>query len=84
MDYGLQQLPGITLHIEDEKDIRHGQAVRIDEERLTGVQLKPGLECRAYAEDGSLVGIVVFDGESGMWRRGVLGRCQVIGDSVRC
>jgi tRNA pseudouridine55 synthase len=68
MDYGLQALPGITLHIEDEKDIRHGQAVRIDEERLTGVQVNPGLECRAYAEVGSLVGIIVFDGESGMWR----------------
>ncbi|HET9476799.1 MAG TPA: tRNA pseudouridine(55) synthase TruB [Dehalococcoidia bacterium] len=68
MDYGLQDLPGITLHIEDEKDIRHGQAVRIDEDRLSGVQVKAGLECRAYAEVGSLVGIIVFDEEIGMWR----------------
>jgi tRNA pseudouridine55 synthase len=68
VDCGLLALPQITLHIEDEKDIRHGQAVKIDEERLVGLQLSPGLECRAYAEDGSLVGILVFDGESGMWR----------------
>lgn len=68
MDYGLSHLPAITLHIEDEKDIRHGQAVRIDEERLVGVQAETGLECRAYAEDGSLVGIIVFEEESGMWR----------------
>ncbi|MBI5285846.1 MAG: tRNA pseudouridine(55) synthase TruB [Chloroflexi bacterium] len=74
MDYGLLAMPAITLHIEDEKDIRHGQAVRIDEERLAGIEVTPGLECRAYAEDGSLVGIVVFDGESEMWRpRKVLG-----------
>ncbi len=68
VDCGLLALPQITLHIEDEKDIRHGQAVKIDEERLVGLQLSPGLECRAYAEDGSLVGIIVFDEESGMWR----------------
>ncbi len=68
MDCGLIHLPAITLHIEDEKDVRHGQAVRIDEERLTAVVVAPGVECRAYAEDGSLVGIMVFDGESGMWR----------------
>jgi len=68
MDCGLMHLPAITLHIEDEKDVRHGQAVRIDEERLTAVEAAPGLECRAYAEDGSLVGIVVYDGESEMWR----------------
>ena len=68
LDCGLLALPQLTLHIEDEKDIRHGQAVQIDAERLVGVDVSPGLECRAYAEDGSLVGIIVFDGESGMWR----------------
>jgi tRNA pseudouridine55 synthase len=68
MDCGLLALPAITLHIEDEKDVRHGQAVQIDEERLVGLQVSPGLECRAYAEDGSLVGIIVFDGASEMWR----------------
>jgi tRNA pseudouridine55 synthase len=68
MDCGLLALPAITLHIEDEKDVRHGQAVQIDDERLVGIAVRPGLECRAYAEDGSLVGIIVFDGENGMWR----------------
>jgi tRNA pseudouridine55 synthase len=67
-DCGLIELPAVTLHIEDEKDVRHGQAVRIDEERLSGIEVSAGLECRAYAEDGSLVGIVAFHGESGMWR----------------
>ena len=68
VDCGLLALPAITLHIEDEKDMRHGQAVRIDAERLVGVEATPGLECRAYAEDGSLVGIIVFDGETGTWK----------------
>ncbi len=68
MDCGLLELPQVTLHIEDEKDIRHGQAVLIGEQRLVGLQVSPGLDCRAYAEDGSLVGIIAFDGESGMWR----------------
>jgi len=68
MDYGLLHLPAVTLHIEDEKDLRHGQAIRLDEERLAGVQPAPGLVCRAYAEDGSLAGLIVFDGESRMWR----------------
>ncbi len=68
MDCGLLHLPAITLHIEDEKDIRHGQSVRIDQDRLAGVQMAPGLECRAYAEDGSFVGIITFDGASEMWK----------------
>ena len=63
-DCGLMALPAITLEIEDEKDIRHGQAVA-----LTGVEPLPdGTEARAYAEDGSLVGIISFDAATGMWR----------------
>jgi tRNA pseudouridine55 synthase len=68
MDCGLTHLPAITLHIEDEKDLRHGQAVRIDEERLAGVQVDNGRPYRAYAEDGGLVGIIRYDAESGVWR----------------
>ena len=69
MDYGLLHLPAITLHIEDEKDLRHGQALRIDEDRLQNAgPASAGLVCRAYAEDGSLVGIIVFDVASGMWK----------------
>jgi tRNA U55 pseudouridine synthase TruB len=68
MDCGLTHLPAITLHIEDEKDIRHGQAVRIDEERLVGVPAEDGRVYRAYAEDGGLVAVVRYDGEEGVWR----------------
>jgi tRNA pseudouridine55 synthase len=68
MDCGLTHLPAITLHIEDEKDIRHGQAVRIDDDRLTGVPLADGGQHRAYAEDGGLVGIIRYEAEAGVWR----------------
>ena len=63
-DCGLIALPAVTLEIEDEKDVRHGQAVDI-------ASVEPatdGTEARGYAEDGSLVGIIAFDAESGMWR----------------
>lgn len=64
VDCGLTALPAITLEIEDEKDVRHGQAVDVD-----GVAAPPdGTEARGYAEDGSLVGILTFDAASGMWR----------------
>jgi tRNA pseudouridine55 synthase len=64
MDCGLMALPAITLEIEDEKDVRHGQAVE-----LAGVETPAdGMEARGYAEDGSLVGIIAFDAGSGMWR----------------
>lgn len=68
MDCGLTHLPAITLHIEDEKDIRHGQAVRIDEDRLAGVPLADGGQYRAYAEDGGLVGLIRYEAETGVWR----------------
>lgn len=68
MDCGLTHLPAITLHIEDEKDIRHGQAVRIGEDRLAGIPLLDGGQYRAYAEDGSLVGIIRYEAETGLWR----------------
>jgi tRNA pseudouridine55 synthase len=68
MDCGLTHLPAITLHIEDEKDLRHGQAVRIDEERLAGVVVQDGRPYRAYAEDGGFVGIIRYDAGAGVWR----------------
>ena len=69
LDYGLIHMPQITLHIEDEKDIRHGQSVTIDEDRTEGIPAKTdGMLCRAYAEDGSLVAIIRYDAPSGMWR----------------
>jgi tRNA pseudouridine55 synthase len=68
IDRGLTHLPAITLHIADEKDIRHGQAVRIDEDRLAVVPLVDGGQYRTYAEDGGLVGIIRYEGETGLWR----------------
>jgi tRNA pseudouridine55 synthase len=64
IDVGLAKLPALTLDIEDEKDIRHGQPADLgDDDRPSG-----GSEARAYAEDGSLIGIIRYDAESGMWR----------------
>jgi len=68
MDCGLTHLPAITLHIEDEKDIRHGQAVSIDEDRLVGIAVEEGRVYRAYAEDGGLVALVTYDGAVEVWR----------------
>jgi tRNA pseudouridine55 synthase len=69
LDYGLIHMPQVTLHIEDEKDIRHGQAVAIDGERTEGIPaISDGMLCRAYAEDGSLVAIIRYDAALGMWR----------------
>jgi len=69
LDYGLLHLPAVTLHIEDEKDIRHGQSVVLDGERTAALgPVTPGALCRAYAEDGSLVAIIHYDPETGAWR----------------
>jgi tRNA U55 pseudouridine synthase TruB len=64
MDCGLMALPAITLHIEDEKDLRHGQAVDVDDTPGEA----DGQEARGYGEDGSLVGIMRWDAELRMWR----------------
>ena len=64
MDCGLLALPAITLDIEDEKDLRHGQAIDIGENEHAG----DGVEARAYAEDGSLIGIIRFDAKTNTWR----------------
>jgi tRNA pseudouridine55 synthase len=69
MDCGLLHLPQVTVHIEDEKDIRHGQPVRLDPAVTASVPSpEPGTEARAYAEDGSLVAIIRYDGRAGLWR----------------
>lgn len=69
VDYGLAHLPAITLDLEDEKDLRHGQAVQLEPASLRPpVGLDGGPDCRAYAEDGGLIGIIAYDPESGFWR----------------
>lgn len=65
-DCGLVALPSITVEIEDEKDLRHGQPVDIRQELVRDLTLADGLEARGYAEDGSLIGVLRYQG--GIWR----------------
>lgn len=69
VDYGLVGLPAVTLHVEEEKDVRHGQAIQLGEAEAAALgQAAPGTQVRAYAEDGSLVGILSYDAELQSWR----------------
>lgn len=69
MDLGLTDLPCLTVDIEDEKDLRHGQGVEIEEVALAPLTpLSDGLLTRGYAEDGSLIGILRYDAERAQWR----------------
>ncbi len=69
IDCGLMQLPALTVPIEDEKDLRHGQPARIDDEQaLRGAgPLSDALQVRGYAEDGSLIGILRYDAATELW-----------------
>lgn len=69
IDRGLAHLPALTIPIEDEKDLRHGQAAKIDdEETLRGAgPLSNALQVRGYAEDGSLIGILRYDAATELW-----------------
>jgi tRNA U55 pseudouridine synthase TruB len=68
MDCGLLDLPALTLGIEDEKDLRYGRPVALDEETMGLGEKANGTEARGYAEDGSLIGIIRWDAEASMWR----------------
>lgn len=63
VDHGLMRLPAVTLGMAEEQDVRHGQAVQVDAARMG-----PAAECRAYAEDGGLIGILAYDAPAGAWR----------------
>lgn len=68
-DCGLVSLPALTVGAEAERDLRHGQAVKLD--AATTGRLPPptdGREARCYAEDGSLIGILRYDAAAGAWR----------------
>ncbi|MDO8617136.1 MAG: tRNA pseudouridine(55) synthase TruB [Dehalococcoidia bacterium] len=68
-DVALTDLPALTISMEDEKDLRHGQAVRLEEAaNPPGPAPSDGVECRGYAEDGSLIGILRYDAGGGVWR----------------
>ncbi|MCH8814171.1 MAG: tRNA pseudouridine(55) synthase TruB [Chloroflexi bacterium] len=68
-DLGLANLPSLTVQIEDEKDLRHGQAVEAGSVNLPSeTAVSDGLTARGYAEDGSLIGILQYDQPSKTWR----------------
>jgi tRNA pseudouridine55 synthase len=69
IDWALLHLPALTVPMEDEKDLRHGQAAHIDDEdALRGAgPLTGGMQVRAYAEDGSLIGILRYEAAGGDW-----------------
>jgi tRNA pseudouridine55 synthase len=68
-DMGLTHLPALTVLIEDEKDLRHGQAVEIEGATAApGLDISNGLLARGYAEDGSLIGILRYESATNHWR----------------
>jgi tRNA pseudouridine55 synthase len=69
IDCGLMHLPALTVPMEDEKDLRHGQSAHVDDEdALRGAgPLTEGLQVRGYAEDGSLIGILRYEAATGDW-----------------
>lgn len=69
IDHGLTQLPALTVPIEDEKDLRHGQAAKIDDQEAlrSAGPLSDALQVRGYAEDGSLIGILRYDAATELW-----------------
>ncbi|HUF53022.1 MAG TPA: tRNA pseudouridine(55) synthase TruB [Dehalococcoidia bacterium] len=70
IDCGLLHLPALTVPIEDEKDLRHGQPAHIDDEEAlrSAGPLADGIHVRGYAEDGSLIGILRYEVATGNWR----------------
>lgn len=69
IDCALLHLPALTVPMEDEKDLRHGQAAHVDDEdalRSAG-PLTDGAHVRGYAEDGSLIGILRYEAATGLW-----------------
>lgn len=69
MDFGLVHMPAVTLAYEDEKDVRHGCPLFADLPAFAFlVHPVAGQRCRAYAEDGSLVAVMAYDGDAALWR----------------
>jgi tRNA pseudouridine55 synthase len=69
VDCGLTQLPALTARMSLEQDLRHGQPIRFEEEATVSLPHPADTtEARAYAEDGSLIGIIRYDAEAALWR----------------
>jgi tRNA pseudouridine55 synthase len=69
IDCALMHMPALTVPIEDEKDLRHGQSAHVDDEAALQAAgpLSDGLLVRGYAEDGSLIGILRYEAATGNW-----------------
>ena len=68
LDYGLADLPAITLEHENEMSIRHGCPLLADAVPTPQAEPFAPLRCRAYSKDGSLLAIVVYDDKAHQWR----------------
>ncbi len=69
IDYGLTNLPAVTLDYEDEKDVRHGCPLAAGLAAFAPLgEPAPNQRCRAYAEDGSFVAVIAYDGQARLWR----------------
>ncbi|MFQ6019131.1 MAG: tRNA pseudouridine(55) synthase TruB [Dehalococcoidia bacterium] len=67
LDYGLGQLPAITLDSRAEEGVRHGSPLPVA--ALSGLERPPsGQRCRAYAQDGGFIAVLRFEATSGLWR----------------
>lgn len=69
LDYGLGHFPAVYLGMEAERAVRHGCALEPNSppfQRLQDTQDEQ--RCRAYAEDGSFMGILRYDGDSRRWK----------------
>jgi tRNA pseudouridine55 synthase len=69
MDYGLGQFPAVYLDTDSETDIRHGRHVAAELPPFERLQdAADGIRCRAYAEDGTFIGILQHDSSNHRWR----------------
>lgn len=69
LDYGLAHFPAVYLEMEAEKDVRHGCALEPESAPFQRLQdAQDGQRCRAYAEDGSFVGILRYDADARRWK----------------
>jgi tRNA pseudouridine55 synthase len=68
MDLGLVDLPAITIPMESEQDLRHGLPAILRASHSTPLPAADRTEARAYAEDGSLIGILSYDAAARLWR----------------
>jgi tRNA pseudouridine55 synthase len=68
IDCALLHLPALTVLIEDEKDLRHGQPADLGATPVLTGPPEDRVEVRGYAEDGSLIGILRYDAEAQVWR----------------